>query len=579
MGPPESRIVERVGTHEQGVGENRIKQAVPAGCSENAVLPSLPGEPDGHGAGPPGTWVVRGSEGKTDVMHEMILGQPDDFRWDRLEREAGDVFCQPTGQGTPILIGSPIDSRHRHRTTISVTEIRFKGDRTRMTDSGPSISERLARYIRSLRFEDLPSEIVERVKDHLVHHVALGIEGRNSEYGQYARRSAARLSQAGGRFSAIGEMPSLGLLDAVFVNCLYMHQSGQDDSESGGTHPGVLIYPTALNLAQDRTVSGREFLTACAIGYDVAMVLSAGTWAWTAPAPRRTNAIFGPVAVAATSARLLGLSETRTVNALGLACHGALGLIEGTRFIWVVYPWECQAGVFAAVLAESGFPAAPSMIEGDFGLYRTLLQEIPAEIDENLATLGTHFRITEARVKQYRASNLNAGILDTTKQVCETMDLRPEHVVSILIELPESRRLREKRMEENFSKYEDIVSRIGSLRFLMARLIRDRELDHRAYLDPISDDLQSLLDSITLSFVDEAVPKFYARVTIRTKSGTVETFEHGLDGVHYPVVDREAWMSKCLGDDPPIDVERFLQLVHELETLPDASVLLDALEH
>ena len=579
MGAPESRVVERVRTHEEGVGEDRLKKTVPAGCSENAVPPSLTGKPASHRAGSPGTRIVRGSEGQTDVMDEVVLGQPDDLRWDRLEGEAGDVFCQPVDQGSAVLFGPRIGCRYRHRTTISVTEIRIKGDRTRMTDSGPSISERLARYIRSLRFEDLPTEIVERVKDHLVHHVALGIEGRNSEYGGYARKTAARLSEAGGRFSAIGEKPSLGLLDAVFVNCLYMHQSGQDDSESGGTHPGVLIYPTALNLAQDRTVSGRELLTACAIGYDVAVVLSAGTWAWTAPAPRRPNAIFGPVAVAATSARLLGLSESRTVNALGLACHGALGLIEGTRFIWVVYPWECQAGVFAAVLAESGFPAAPSMIEGDFGLYQTLLQEIPAEIDENLATLGSRFRITEARVKQYRASNLNAGILDTTKRVSETMDLRPEHVESILIELPESRRLREKRMEENFSKYTDIVSRIGSLPFLMARLIQDRELDHRTYLDPISDDLQSLLDSITLSFVDEAVPKYYARVTIRTSAGAVETFEHGRDGVRYPKVDREAWMAKCVGDDPPIDVGRFLRLVDELETLPDASVLLDAIEH
>ena len=579
MGPTESRVVERVLAHQQRVGEDRIEQAVPAGCSENAVPSSLTGKPGGHRPGAPGTRVVPGSEGKTDVMHEMILGQPDNVRWDPLEREAGDVFGQPTDQGSPVFIGSPISSRHRHRTTISVVEIRIKGGRTRMTGSGPSISERLALHIRSLRFEDLPTEIVERVKDHLVHHVALGIEGRNSEYGQYARRTAARLSQAGGRFSAIGETPSLGMLDAVFVNCLYMHQSGQDDSESGGTHPGVLIYPTALTLSQDRTVSGREFLTACAIGYDVSMVLSAGTWAWTAPAPRRTNAIFGPVAVAATSSRLLGLSESRTVNALGQACHGALGLIEGTRFIWVVYPWECQAGVFAAILAESGFPAAPSMIEGDFGLYRTLLQEIPAEIDENLATLGSYFRIVEARVKQYSASNLNVGILDTTRKVCEARSIRPEHVESIVIELPESRRVREKRMEENFSRYVDLASRCGSLRFLMALMIRDRDLDSGIYTAPIPDDLAALIDSITLRFLDGAPTNYYGRVTIRTRGGGVETFEYGRDGMVYPEVDREAWMTRCTGGGRWIDVDRFLAIVDKLETLPDASVLLDALVH
>lgn len=448
-----------------------------------------------------------------------------------------------------------------------------------MPDSGPSVSQRLARHVVSLRFEDLPAGIVERVKDHLVHHVGLSIQGRNSEYGRKARRNADRLSEAGGRFSAIGERPAMGLLDAVFVNCLYMHHSGQDDSETGGTHPGVLVYPAALNLSQDRIVSGKEFLTACAIGYDVSMVLSAGTWAWTAPAPRRTNAIFGPVAVAATAARMLGLTESQTVDALGQACHGALGLIEGTRFIWVVYPWECRAGVFAATLAESGFRAAPSMIEGDFGLYRTLLQEIPAEIDENLATLGSYFRIVEARVKQYSASNLNAGILDTTRKVCEARSIRPEHVESIVIELPESRRVREKRMEENFSRYVDLASRCGSLRFLMALMIRDRDLDSSIYTAPIPDDLAALIDSITLRFLDGAPTNYYGRVTIRTRGGGVEVFEYGRDGVVYPEVDREAWMARYAGGGRPIDVDRFLAIVDELETLPDASVLLDALVH
>ncbi len=447
-----------------------------------------------------------------------------------------------------------------------------------MSDTSVSVSERLARYILSLRFEDLPTEIVERAKDHLVHHVALGIQGRNSEYGGYARRTAGRLSETGGRYSAIGEGPSLGLLDAVFVNCLYIHHSGQDDSEPGGTHPGALIYPTALNLSEDRPVSGKEFLTACVIGYDVSMVLSSGTWAWTAPAPRRTNAIFGPVAVAAAAARLLGLSESQTVDALGQACHGALGLIEGTRFIWVVYPWECRAGVFAAILAESGFPAAPSMIEGDFGLYRTLLQDIPTGIDDNLATLGSYFRIADARVKQYSASNLNAGILDITKKVCRAMDLIPGQVESIVVELPESRRIREKRMEENFSKYVDLASRVGSLRFLMALMIRDRELDNRIYTSPIPDDLQTLIDSISLGFIDNAPTKYYARITIRTANGEVKTFECGRDGMDLPVVNRQAWMSKCVGD-APVDVDRFLNLVHELEKLPDASVLIDSLRH
>ncbi len=446
-----------------------------------------------------------------------------------------------------------------------------------MPSSGPSVSERLARHVVSLRFDDLPTEIVERAKDHLVHHVGLGIQGRNSEYGKKARRNAARLSATGGRFSAIGEKPALGLLDAVFVNCLYMHHSGQDDSESAGTHPGVLVYPAALNLSQDRTVSGKEFLVACVIGYDVSMVLSAGTWAWTAPAPRRSNAIFGPVAVAATAARLLGLSESQTVDALGQACHGALGLIEGTRFIWVVYPWECRAGVFAATLAESGLRAAPSMIEGDFGLYRTLLQEVPSGIDENLATLGSYFRIVEARVKKYSASNLNAGILDATKRVCEAKSIRPEHVESILIELPDSRRIREKRMEENFSRYVDLASRCGSLRFLTALILRDGDLDSRIYTDPIPEDLRALIDSISLRFLDEAPSNYYGRVTIRTTDGGAERVEYGRDGVDYPEVDREGWMSRCVGDDPSVDVDRLLQIVSELEQLPDASVLLEAL--
>ncbi len=448
-----------------------------------------------------------------------------------------------------------------------------------MPDIERSVSQQLARHIVSLRFEDLPSNIVERAKDHLVHHVGLGIQGRHSEYGRIARRNAARLSERGGRFSAIGEHPALGLLDAVFVNCLYVYHNAQDDSESGGTHPGVLIFPAALNLSQDRTISGREFLTACVIGYDVAMVLSAGTWSWMSPSPRRSNAIFGPVAVAATAARLLGLSESQTADALGQACHGALGLIEGTRFVWVVYPWECRAGVFAATLAESGFRAAPSMIEGDFGLYRTLLGEIPAGLEANLATLGRHFRIVEARVKRYSASNLNAGILDTTMKVCESMSLTPGDVESILVELPEGRRLREGRMEENFSRYVDLASRCGSLRFLMSLVIRDRDLDSELYLAPLTDELVTLIDSIKLSFLPDAPTIHYARITIHTTDGRTKTFEAGRQGLDFPKVDRTAWMSRCVRNRSSMDVERFLDLVNRLEHLSDASELMGALVH
>ena len=111
----------------------------------------------------------------------------------------------------------------------------------------------------------------------------------------------------------------------------------------------------------------------------------------------------------------------------------------------------------------------------------------------------------------------------------------------------------------------------------MALMIRDRDLDSRIYTAPIPDDLQALIDSISLSFVDDALPTYYGRVTIRTTNGKVETFEHGHDGMDFPGVDREAWMSRCAGGDTSVNIGRFLGLVDNLETLRDASVLLDVL--
>lgn len=443
------------------------------------------------------------------------------------------------------------------------------------------LTHRLAEHVAGLGFEAIPSDCLRQAKDHLVHHLGLALRASDYPRARGAGLLAGRLSDGSGRHRIIGGRHRQGMFEAVFANSLLMGEDMMDDVALGGTHPGVLVFPTVLALSESRTVTGRELLTAVVVGYDVLVALARGSWTWGVSTPRRSGCVVGPLGVAAAAARILGLDTDRTAHALGLAANGAVGLIEGTPFARVLYPQIVRNGVMAAMLAADGFRSTPSILEGPYGLYKTYLGDLPEEVMTAMEGLGVDFGIRRAFRKRYPCSGLNAVPIELMNDLIRTAGITVADVDSIRVTLPEERRNREEDFDRNFRRYRDApqrryITRSASPRFLLAAWLWDGELSPVRYREALPDRFVDLLDRTSMQF-ESGMPLRSARLRVVTTGGEVHVREGHVPSPT-PPIDYRRWLADHLPEAPSSAIEGLVASVERLESLPDSSRLWDALD-
>src|SRR6267154_4590698 len=149
--------------------------------------------------------------------------------------------------------------------------------------------------------------------------------------------------------------------DRVAVHCALARLSEIDDIHlASGITPGALVVPAALTIAASLCREGTALAEAIAVGYDAMVrlgsglggpsILYRGIW------PTYLAAPFG---VAAVAARLLCLTETQAVHALGISlalASPAIGHPGGaTTSRWLAIGNAARNGVTAALAAQAGF--------------------------------------------------------------------------------------------------------------------------------------------------------------------------------------------------------------------------------
>lgn len=162
--------------------------------------------------------------------------------------------------------------------------------------------------------------------------------------------------------------------DAAFAGGVLGQSTLAEDLHTPSlVHPGSMVVPTAMALAEQEGRSGAELLTAVVVGYEVACVLGAALKTPEFAARGfRPSGVFGPLGAAAAAASLLRLDPASTVSALALAVNMASGLREwanaGTTDVYVHNGLAARNGLLAARLAAAGITGPPSALTGRAGM-------------------------------------------------------------------------------------------------------------------------------------------------------------------------------------------------------------------
>ena len=213
----------------------------------------------------------------------------------------------------------------------------------------------------------------ERAALHVLDWMACASAGSRTEPGLAMGRYARTLSQGP---CATFAGPSLSEGDAALVNGSLGNVLEMDDFyRTAIVHPGPVLVPAALAMAQASGATGPQMLDALVKGFDIMIRLGRSV----GPAHYRyfhNTATCGVFGAAAIGAALLELQASAMRDAFGNAGTQASGLwqcrLEDSMSKQLHNGRAAQSGLLAARLAQHGFTGAHAILEGELGFFRAL---------------------------------------------------------------------------------------------------------------------------------------------------------------------------------------------------------------
>jgi 2-methylcitrate dehydratase len=265
------------------------------------------------------------------------------------------------------------------------------------------LAERLAAYAHALRYQDLDSATIERVKTHFIDTIGCGIAAFDEAPVRICREVA--LGVTGGVATVIGTHRRTTPDLATFANGAAFRYYDLNDSYVGrlAGHPSDHI-AACLAVAESERSSAAELITAIVLAYEINCRLidafDITTRGWDVP-------VFSLPAVALAAGKLMKLPPERLAQAVSLAINDHIPLAQ-TR-VQALSDWkglaDAEAGrnaVFAALLARGGLTGPAPIFEGNSGFFKQITG--PAEVDVGaFGGRGVPFRIHQCGLKAYPA--------------------------------------------------------------------------------------------------------------------------------------------------------------------------------
>ncbi|MDP2707069.1 MAG: MmgE/PrpD family protein, partial [Burkholderiales bacterium] len=275
----------------------------------------------------------------------------------------------------------------------------------------------LANWIANLRYEDLPPRTREVVRIAILDTVGAGVYGYSTPWAQMLLEWARRGAAGSGDAHVWGEATrTLRCSDAALVNGTASHAFELDDYHNAKLHPGAVVIPAAIAVAEKLDASGADLITAIAAGYEV-MIRSSLALNPSAARLRgwHLTGVCGPFGAAAACASLLKLNPEQTAWALGLAGTQGAGLwafnADGTMSKRLHAGKAAHSGVLAAELAQLGFTGPTQIYETEDGgvlkAFSDASDPAPLTLD-----LGAVYHLDKTSIKPYACCGSTHSYID-----------------------------------------------------------------------------------------------------------------------------------------------------------------------
>ena len=448
----------------------------------------------------------------------------------------------------------------------------------------------IANWAARLTFADLPEDVVRATKWRILDVIGLALAGSDTAFGRSTRAGALAMSPQGPcRILGTGER--VGLTAAAFVNAALPQALEFDDTHNESiVHMSSPSVSAALALADTRTITGRDLVTAIALANEVSCRVGSVAPGQFHKRGLHPTGLFAPFGVTCGIGRLLGLSGDTLASAVGICGSFAAGLLEcwvdGTQTKFLHSGWAAQSGISAALLAQAGTTGPARVFEGRFGLFASHVQDssAPKDFDRLTGELGTRWESRNSSFKPYPAAHVIHPYLDALLRARREHSVRATDIeridcpvaafiVGIVCEP----------IEEKVLPATEAHCRV-SLQHTLAEALYFGDLGRRAYADArrLDPEVQALARRVHY-VVDPGYPgpgRFKGAVHITLKDGRriTEVQEHNLGSPENPMSDEQL---RAKFDDNASELltaaqrDRLADTIANAERLDDASVIVE----
>ncbi len=275
------------------------------------------------------------------------------------------------------------------------------------------IMETLVEHLMRITFEDLPPEVVSVTKKSVIDTLGVMIAGSSVKgckllldyIKEWRGREDSTIAVFGGKVPCgLADQANGAMARALEID---------DVLDIFPLHPSASIIPTCLAGAERQGgISGREFITAVALGHD--LVIRMALAIKVSPIVSGRYNLFKLFAFTGSAGKLLRLTEDQLLNAMGIAYSQMVGdgqaASDGAMTSYIQQGTRAKSAIEAALMAQKGITGTRNVLQGQRGFFNAF--EPDPNLDALRSSLGVTYKGMEISIKLHSACRATHEAID-----------------------------------------------------------------------------------------------------------------------------------------------------------------------
>ncbi len=403
-------------------------------------------------------------------------------------------------------------------------------------------------YIADAPGKKLPAGVAEKTKHHILDTIAAMVTGADLKVGRIA--IGYTRGQGGAKEAlVVGTKLQTSAVNAALANGMLAHADETDDSHQPGySHPGCVVVPAALAMAERHNRSGEDLLRAVALGYDILV---------------RVNKALGPTALkerghgpysiggawgaAAAAGAMAGFDAEQMRHLISNVAQQTSGIAtwmldaEHTEKAFHFGGMPARNGVAAATMIDAGFTGVPDVLTCPRNfLFAYSDKPKPREL---LRELGRHYEIMDANIKKWSVGSPIQAAMDSTQILLRQNKLTTADIDKVVVQLP-GRSATDTVADRTMPSIN--LSHCVALMLVDGNITFESTHDYSRLEDPQIKAMKRRISMIPSAMLERARIKRQAIVEIRTKDGRkLKHRTYGVKGTRDNPMKRADVDAKC----------------------------------